>query len=321
MPITPSPAVLRAGEVLRHLARHPTRSFTVSELARAVDVPRATCDSILQALAAQRFVSRSADDLRYELGAGSIELGEAARIANPGLQAAQVEAERLARALGACVAVCVHDGETARVLEVFDFAPLFAVRARVGQAIPLVPPFGAVFVAWSEDEAEAWIARAGDSLTPSERAGYRDALAAIRRRGYSVSIATPQPALADSVEAFASSPGSEDARRAQDELIREAMHSAYLPMDLGAGEALRVGQISAPVFDRVGRVAASLLVPGPDREISSQELPLLAHGLVEAATRATRAAGGVEPVRPDDSEAEGPSLARGRVPVVGFVRG
>jgi DNA-binding IclR family transcriptional regulator len=293
------------------MMEHPTGSFSVSELARAVAIPRATCDAILQALAAQRFVTRSADDRRYELGPGSIELGDAARAANSALRAAKVGAEHLARALGANVAVCVHDGDTARIVEVFDCGPLFAVRARVGQVIPLIPPFGAVFVAWNEEEAEAWIARAGDSLEPGECDGYRRALAAIRRRGYSISLATERPALEDTVETLASSPESDDARRARDELIREAMHSAYLPADLDAEAARRVGQISAPVFGRTGRVAASLLVPGPEREITGAELRALAGPLVEAAARATRDAGGLEPAREDGPEAQGFRVAAG----------
>jgi DNA-binding IclR family transcriptional regulator len=304
MPITPTPAVLRACELLRHMVDHPTRAFSVSELARTAAVPRATCDAILQALAVQRFVRRSADDRRYELGPGCIELGEAARIANPTLRAAKVEAERLAQSLGACVAVSVHEGQTVRVVDVFDFAPLFAVRARVGQVIPLVPPFGAVFVAWNDEDAEAWIGRAGASLTPAERDGYRRALEGIRRRGYSVSIVAPRPALEETFEVLARPPETNDARRARDELIHEAMHSAYLPADLEIEAAVRVGQVSAPVFDRTGRVEVSLLVPGPGLDITSTELRELGRRLVEAANRATREAGGPEHRRGDDPDAK-----------------
>jgi DNA-binding IclR family transcriptional regulator len=312
MPITPSPAVLRACEVLQQMVQHPTRSFTVSELARAVGVPRATCDAILQGLAVQRFVIRSADDRRYELGPAGIVLGEAARIANPGLRAARVEAERLARGLGACVSICIHDGHTARVVETFDFGPLFALRARVGQAIPLVPPFGAVFVAWNDEDAEAWIARAGDSLDVGERDRYRRALGAIRRRGYSVSIATPRAAFEERIETLVGSPESEDAQQARDELIREVMHGAYLPADLDAGSAVRVVQISAPVFDRTGCVAACLLVPGPGHDITDSELRALAGRLVEAATRATRDAGGVSGAGEASAPASGAASGRSR---------
>ncbi len=295
MPIAPSPAVLRAGDLLAQLIQHPSQSFTLSELARLVSVPRATCDAILQALAVHRLVTRREDDLRYELGPAGIALGEAARIANPWLRAARVEGERLARALAACISVCVHDGRTARVAEAFDFGPLFAVRARVGQTIPLVPPFGAVFVAWHDEDAARWIARAGADLAADERDRYRRALEAVRRRGYSVSIVTPRYASPETVEIFASPPESDDARRARDELIRQAMHSDYLPVDLDPQTPVRVGQISAPVFDRTGVVAASLLLPGPEREITPAELHALAVRLLEAATRATDAAGGREP--------------------------
>jgi len=303
MPINPSPAVLRACEMLRHLVEHPNRTFSVSELARAVAVPRATCDAILQALAAQRFVTRSSDDRRYELGPGCIELGEAAQIANPALRAAKFEAEGVARSLAGNIAVSIYDGDAVRVVDVFDFGPLFAVRARVGQAIPLVPPFGAVFVAWNDDDAAAWIARAGDSLEPRERDHYRHALEAIRQRGYSVSIAPPRPALEEKVDALAGTPENEDARRARDEFIREMMHTAYLPTDLEAEAAVRVGQISAPVFDRTGHVAVSLLMPGPAREITPTEVHALAERLVEAAGRATREAGGLEPAHRSDGDA------------------
>src|SRR4029450_2174190 len=124
MPITPSPAVLRACNLLAHLIHHPTESFTVSELARAIEVPRATCDAILQALDAHRFVTRRSDRRYelgprriarggaaprsvprpsapgYELGPGSIARGDAAGAANPLLRVAKAEAERLARELG-----------------------------------------------------------------------------------------------------------------------------------------------------------------------------------------------------------------------------
>jgi DNA-binding IclR family transcriptional regulator len=296
MPIHPSPAVLRACDVLSHLARHPSESFTVSELARVVDVPRATCDAILQALALRQYVTRHEGDRRYHLGAGSIALGEAARAANPVLRAAVVEAEELARASTSCVAVCVRDGTAARVVEVFDFAPLFAVRARVGQTIPLVPPFGAVFVAWNDDDAEAWLARAGASLERDERERYRRVLSEVRRRGYSISLlaARRQAEIARAVDTITRSPDSESAREARDEVIREMMHSQYLAADIDVEADVRVAQISAPVFDRSGRATTSILVPGPDYELSRAELREIATRLVAAAARATRGAGGLE---------------------------
>ena len=292
MPIEPSPAVLRAGDILGQLIQQPAAALSVSELARRVGAPRATCDAILRALSVHRLVTRREDDLRYELGPGGIALGEAARVANPWLAAARIEAERLARELGACVCVCVHDGRSARVVESFDFGPLFAVRARVGLEIPLVPPFGAVFVAWKKEDAEAWIARADEHLEADEQDRYRRALTAVRNRGYSVSIATPRDVDPGRVSALGVPLESDQER---DELMQQVMHSDYLPVALDAQRSVRVGQISAPVFDRAGSVAASLLLPGPEREVGAVELRVLAGRLMEAATRATSLAGGREP--------------------------
>lgn len=263
----------------------------MSELARAVGVPRATCDSILQALAAHRLVTRRDEDRRYVLGPTNVALGEAARRANPVLPAARVAAEQLARALGTCVAVPVRDGDAIRVAEVSDFIPMLALRVRVGQAIALVPPFGAVFVAWDED-AERWI---GAADTDEERVRCREALAEVRRRGYSVggsASRTPELAmierLADASDAVS---GGHDRSMHLDELTL----SRYLDAGVDDEATVRVGQISAPVFGPNARVAASLLVPGPGRRVTGSELHALAERITAAATDATQSAGGRTP--------------------------
>ncbi|MDG2306744.1 MAG: helix-turn-helix domain-containing protein [Candidatus Binatia bacterium] len=293
MPITPSPAVLRACDVLGHLTRHPGESFTVSELARVVEVPRATCDAILQALASAQYVTRNHGDRRYRLGPGGIALGDAARTAHPVLQAAKIEAEELARQSESCVAVCIRDGDTARVVEVFDFGPLFALRARVGQTIPLVPPFGAVFVAWADADVDAWLANARPALTTDEQRRYRRALEEVRRRGYSVSVATRrQTELTRAVDTLATSPESEVALLARDRVVQEMMHSRYLVAELDTDQAVRVAQVSAPVFDGSGHAAASILAPGPDYDLAGAELRELVRRIAAAAVRATGRAGG-----------------------------
>jgi DNA-binding IclR family transcriptional regulator len=292
MPISPSPAVRRAGDLLGHLARHPTAAFSVSELARVVGVPRATCDAILQALADHGFVTRNAD-LRYAIGPGCIALGDAARVANPVLEAAAVEAEALALQTSSCTAVCVRDADEARVAEVFDFAPPFGVRTGAGQSIPIVPPFGAVFVAWDRAGAERWLAEAESSLGDLQLERCRRALDAVRRRGYSVTVATPRsPELIQALETLAGTPDAREARDARDALIREMRHSEYLAGELGEDAAVRLSQMSAPVFDRAGRTVAAIMLLGPEYEITSAELRTLGEQLVAGATRATANAGG-----------------------------
>lgn len=296
MPISPAPAVLRACELLAHLTRHPADSFSVSDLARALEIPRATCDAILLALAEHRLVTRRDGDLRYELGAGGLALGDAARAGNAWLRAASAEAEPLARACALGAAVCIRDADTARVAAVFDHGPPFGLRAHVGQSIAIVPPFAAVFVAWSRDESERWIERAGQTLAAVDRERFRRALEAVRRRGCSVSLATSRnPVLSKALDALARDPDSAAARRERDEIMRELAHSEYLPAGLAPAATRRVVQLAAPVFDSSGRVAASLMLMGPDFDVTEPELDALAQRIVQAAARATRSAGGRAP--------------------------
>jgi len=297
MPITPSPAVERACDVLCYLARHPDESFSVSGLSKGLAIPRATCDAILQGLAAGAFVIRADDDLRYRLGPSCIAIGDAARLANSILRATAAEAEQLARDLAACTAVSLRDGDESGVAEVFDFGPPFGPRAQIGQSIPHEPPFGAVYVAWDEHDAGVWIARAGTSLNRAERDRYRHALAEVRRRGYSVTIASPRrPELVDALSTLVSRPSAEHARRTRDEVIAELVHNEYLATDLDATDTLRVSHMSAPVFDRTGRAVSSILLLGPEFDVTPTEVRTRGDQLVHAAARATASAGGRAPV-------------------------
>jgi len=294
VPLLPSPAVLRACDVLELLAGHPGESLSVSELARRLEMPRATCHSVLLALAARGWVVRHDADLSYSIGPGCIAIGDAARAARPVVARVERIAEKLARATRSCVAVLTRDRDELSVAEVFDHGPAFGMRARRGETIPLVPPFGAVFIAWEGETGIArWLARAAVELGPSETRRYREALAALRRRGYSVTVATPvSPALSELLGEMVGEPGGSSRLRRRDQLIRELAKTEYLRSELGPGRTLRVSQMSAPVFDRDGRVVTALMLLGPDNEIRAAEIESLGTRLLKAAQDATRRLGG-----------------------------
>src|SRR6202047_1763206 len=166
MPLMPSPAAVRAGDLLTRLAAHPAGALTVTELAKQAGIPRATCNSLLLGLAEHVFVRRDAAR-RYELGPACIVAGDAARAARPALAAAAVHGEALARARSLVVAVTITDGDQTRVANVLDFGPPFGIRPRAGDAIALAPPFGASFVAWDADrDIHACLDRAKPPVTP-----------------------------------------------------------------------------------------------------------------------------------------------------------
>jgi DNA-binding IclR family transcriptional regulator len=294
MPIAPSPAVLRACDVLEHLAAHMTETFSVSELARSLDVPRATCDSVLLALAQHGLVHRSAER-RYSLGAACRALGDAAAEAGAPIIAIEPIAEALARSASLCVVISSRYGDATRADAVFDHAPPFAIRARVGESAPLVPPFGAAFVAWDHDTAEAWLARAASAFDETEREHARRALAAVRARGYSVSTTSVRPELVQLLEDLAVATPERAALERRDALMRDVLPSRYLLLDIDRDHSQRLNQISAPVFDANRRVAHTLMVLGPSYDLQPDEIDALGAQLVAAANDATARIGGHHP--------------------------
>ncbi len=293
MPIRPSPAVLRACDLLEALAREPGRHFSVSELARAVEVPRATCDAVLLALAEAGMVARD-DDRRYALGPRCVALADAARASNTALRAAAIRAQALARAESAVVAVTMREGDQTWVADLYDFGPRFGIRTRAGDALELVPPFGAAFVAWDDDaHVEAWLDRAEPPLTGAERERYRTTLARVRERGYSVSIGSDRAGdLARALDRLARDNDVDEALAVRDRAMRDIAHGEYLAGEIEPGSTIRLTQISAPVIEPSGRVTTALMLLGPSHEVPAAEVERLGALLRAAGERASTELGG-----------------------------
>lgn len=286
MGLAPSPGVVRAGTILATLAdaaAHGRTSMSTSELARVTQIPRATCDSILLGLRASGLVRRHRD-LGYGLGLGCITLGDAARAVNTTLARAAGEAEALARELGAVVAVTVRYGTETRVVDVYDFGPQIGNRVRGLESMELIPPFGASFVAWDETAIEEWLARACPPLGTAEMQEHRRVLAAVRQRGYSVTIGSEhQQGLAHAMERLAR--GDAAATRERDVAMRELRGDQYLVGLLDPAATVRLIQISAPVFEPDGEVDVSLMILGPGRDVTGAEIDALGRRLLEATRR------------------------------------
>ena len=300
MPALPSPAVVRAGDLLHHLAQHPTERFSVSELARVVSVPRATCGTLLLGLLERGFVRRDAS-LRYGLGPACFVIADAARAAIPAIRAAADEAEALARRQSCCTAVAIRDRAETRVVAVFDNGPPIGFRARAGESIQLVAPFGAAFVAWGDaNDVQAWLEQADPPLSPDELDLYVNALDAVRNRGYSVTVMTDrQPDLIDALERLVEDHRDTDSLRARDEVVRQFAHSDYLTRDLDFVGRVHLVHVSAPVFDSDGVVGATIMLLGPTRELAAAEIRDLGRAVTAAAQRASASPGPhrFEPIR------------------------
>jgi len=161
----PSPAVGRVVAVLNFLAAHPDDGFTLSELARHVDLNKATAHSMLNALADAGYVLRHPTRLIYTLGPALVALGNAVAGSSPAVDFARDEMRALAgrfeleclatTAVADEMVIVARSGVPSRVATVDELV-------QVGRRLPLVPPLGTVFKAWAGDDANAEAAQGAD---------------------------------------------------------------------------------------------------------------------------------------------------------------
>lgn len=276
-----APAVERSVAILNLLAQEPNRRWTLSEIARDLDLNKATLHALLFALSEAGYLTRDRTEKTYGLGPALIALGNSALSASPAAHTALPEMQALTAELGVeCVAsAAIHD-EIVILVRAGTPRP-FGVYVEPGQRLPLAPPLGSVFVAWSGDEAVArWLRKADVPKAVQKR--YRDAIEVVRRRGYSVGLEG---------EGFARALGG-NARTARSMLernVRGIRIEEYSLMDLRARGSYRVNHIGAQVFGPDGTVAIALFLIGFGGELPGAAVEATAGRLVEAAGRVSLA--------------------------------
>jgi len=297
MPIKPSPAVLRAAEILDFLARQPRDPQSLSEIARRTGISKATCHALLLGLVDAGLVARHDASRRYGLGPLLISLGQAAAAGHEIAQLALPDMERLSETLLLPVLGAVQAGGRLVVVAATASPRPFAVSLPSGQAVPFVPPLGAAYVAWSPDEdVEAWLARSPEPVDETERRQLLGALELIRSLGFGVTLESPvRKELGDAIAALTEHPDADEVRARRDQLIRRLAHADYLPTRLDPDVTYRVTQMSAPAFDHNGEVAMLLAVTTIGLELGVPGILTHGRAVRAAADGVTRAIGGAPP--------------------------
>ncbi len=188
------PAVERALEILELLAGRPHELLGLSDIARTLAINKASCHATLTLLADRGYLIRHAAKT-YSLGPAILPLADSFLRDQDALPHARAEMAALSRDLNLdCVASGVVDDEI--VLLARTSSPgSFGVSVRVGSRFPLVPPIGTVFLAWASSERiDQWLGSIAGQPTAAERERYLDALAIVRKRGYSVALGTASQA-------------------------------------------------------------------------------------------------------------------------------
>ena len=283
-----APAVERSIAVLNYLASRPDDRFTLSEIARATDLNKATLHAILGALTESGFVLREEERKTYSLGPALVALGGAAVEANPAVQLAMPHMEALSSELGLdCVASAAIEDQIVILTRASSRRP-FGIEVEPGQRLPLAPPLGTVFIAWStQTEIDRWLAKVGPKATNADIQRYRQAVDTVRARGYSLGLGgEPIPKEERTVRGRP---------RTLEDNVRSIRVDEYALIELDNSSTYRLNHIGAPIFDTLGRVTLAMFLIGFQGDIAAGEVPRYAERLRYACTAITEKIGGREP--------------------------
>jgi DNA-binding IclR family transcriptional regulator len=259
----PAPAAARAVQVLDLLVTHPDERFTLTELVRRTGMSLGSAHAVLAVLEQSGHVTRHPTTKAYSLGPALVVAGVVALEHHPGIDAGRRLIVPLAAELGVEVVLTARTVDeiifVARAGEPTPYGP----AVREGERVPLVPPFGAVFMAFADPaDVEEWLARTPDGADEAV-ARCRAALALVRARGYSVTAGSDtQRMLGERAFRLADDPGRAELRDDVAELMATLAREDYPVVDLDDDGQFDVGMVAAPVFGADGTVLAAVTATG-----------------------------------------------------------
>ena len=293
----PAPAAQRALQVVDLLVAHPGQPFTLSEIVRRTAMSLGSAHAVLATLEAAGYVRRHPTNRTYGLGPALVAAGIVALDTSTGIRHAVDRAPALARRLGTEIVVSAATSDEIIFLARAGAPSPYGPDLREGERVPLVPPLGAVFLAWSDaPEIDAWLAR-DPGASPARDARHRANLELTRQRGYTVAAASElQRALGTAASDLADVPGRHDLRSDLTELLAALAAGPYAVDGLESDRTYDIGVVAAPVFDVDGKVVAALTATGFAPGRSAAEIVHVAEAIRDSAAVVTRESRGRAPV-------------------------
>ncbi|MDG6079872.1 hypothetical protein E3U23_11800 [Erythrobacter litoralis] len=276
----PALSALRALEIVDLMAGQPAETFTLSDIVRLTGTNASSCHAILNVLMQRGYLLRDPERKTYWLAPAVVAIGEAAARHDPLLTQARRVAQDWALASGRETLLTARAGSD--IIGVARFAGLGgkAASLRVGQRVPLRAPLGGLFFAWSEDDdAAAWCAPDGPSTSQAAREAHEGALALLRERGFLVSLRSAEHGAFTRHLVESQGDGIEEGRLAM--LLAAMDNGLYQPEAIDADQEYWVQNLSAPIFDRHGRVIYNIGVSYSEAPIKGRQLQRDALALVE----------------------------------------
>jgi DNA-binding IclR family transcriptional regulator len=185
------PAVDRAVRIL-HLLRGEARLWGISELARTLDLNKATVRDILLTLEHHGLVERDPSTTRFRLGYGLYAFAGALRDGNDLVAVARPYLRTLAERTGETTLLALLDGDRVLILDKEEPPTDLKISAPIGRRLPLYAgSIGKVLLAALEPAArDRWLAqhppRRFTARSITETAAYRAMLEQVAHQGYAL---------------------------------------------------------------------------------------------------------------------------------------
>ncbi|GAA1840048.1 hypothetical protein GCM10009836_19140 [Pseudonocardia ailaonensis] len=283
---TAVPALDRTVQILDLLGDRPLDPLTLSDVARATGIHKATCASTLNTLESYGMVHRD-ESRRYTIGSRFVGLSHAYARRYPGFVRGREEMVRLAARSGLSCAVIVREGEDLVILDMLGNTQPAHLQMRTGQRVPLVPPVGTIFKAWAgPEELGDWIDRMQAGFG-GDRDVYLGAVSALRARGFSLGGEHDLQLQLEEVSRAT-------ARQADDRVLEVALIVAdkIRNYSTAADGDEPVNSVIGPVFGPDGQVTMTLNLYGELGSVRQRDLDRITPRLLETCARVTQLAGG-----------------------------
>jgi DNA-binding IclR family transcriptional regulator len=280
-----SPPTERVVQVIDLLANHPGEAMSFTDIARRLELSRATCHALLTSLTDAGYVLRN-DDKTFLLGPSLVAIGRSAERSYPHIPAVREMIAELVAETGRSCVLTATNGTLLTVLG-YEGEPPRGDHAPSGSRVPFAAPFGVAHAAWSSDAVVArWVERGAEmGAGVFERVG--DLLREVRERGFSISpLDTQRRQLWELFELVQKNLLSDDLRQ----LIARSsgpIGRDYLWEEIAHRERVAVSSISSPVFSAPGRTTFALHLEVLEEDLPFDELGRLAGGLLATAQRAS----------------------------------
>ncbi len=269
-----SPGVRRIVAILNFFADHPSQSFTLTDLVRALKLSRATCHALLTGLVESGYLFRT-HDKSYVIGPTLVSIGRIAKEHLSPLQVAQPEMRALADEFDAVCSAFFLEGDDVVVRARAAAISHLGWSSPQGARMLLRAPFSATYYAWSpKAEADAWLAQAVPAPTVEQRGAMFEAMAFAREHGYCFFVRNPLV------------PENRDAPGLSFTPERTEFPVA-LPSEIKPTQTYHLSSVTAPVFDEHNHVSFVIGLMGFSDRIPGARVEKTGRRLREACDRIT----------------------------------